>query len=164
MSDIFLANVKDPEELQQVLLASPGYSLRTSGQLPTKSAADEMLAALPPNFSLENKYVFLLKTENETIGCVDILRGFPERGTAMLGLLLLREEVQGRGLGKASFAAVEKFLRNWPEVKKVRIGVVAANSGVLPFWKARGFVDTGLRRPYEEGTVKSETTVLEKAL
>ena len=162
--DVVLKNITEIEELQKVLAAAPGYSLRTSGEIPSKDAAKEMLAALPPDFLLKNKYVFLITAKEQAIGCVDILRGFPQQETAMLGLLLLREDAQGQGLGKASYAATEKFIRSWPEIRKVRIGVVATNNGVLPFWKARGFLDTGVRRPYEEGVVKSETMVLEKEL
>ena len=35
---------------------------------------------------------------------------------------------------------------------------------VLPFWKSLGFVETGIRRPYEDNGVVSETLVLEKAI
>jgi hypothetical protein len=46
----------------------------------------------------------------------------------------------------------------------VRIGVIGTNGLVLPFWKSLGFVETGVRRPYEDNGVISETIVLEKAI
>jgi len=52
----------------------------------------------------------------------------------------------------------------WPEVNKIRIGIVKTNSEVIAFWLAMGFTDTGLRKSYQENTVKSEVVVLEKTL
>jgi hypothetical protein len=46
----------------------------------------------------------------------------------------------------------------------MRIGVVQANDIVFPFWRSLGFVETGVRRPYQDNGVTSENIVLEKTL
>jgi ribosomal protein S18 acetylase RimI-like enzyme len=82
----------------------------------------------------------------------------------MLGLLLLDQAHQGRGLGRATYLALENFLRSWAGIHTIRIGVVMTNEAVLPFWKSLGFKETGFRKPYHDGSVKSETIILEKQL
>ena len=82
----------------------------------------------------------------------------------MLGLLLLKEKKQGQGLGKKAFQELLTYMSNWSEIHIIRISVVKNNDEVLTFWKKLGFNETGIRRPYENGTVVSEAIVMEKYL
>ena len=95
---------------------------------------------------------------------MDLLRGYPNNETAMLGLLLLKEKYQGKGLGKKSFEELLIFINSWAEINKIRISVIESNRQVLEFWHSLGFIETGVRRPYENGKVISEAIVLEKLL
>ena len=74
----------------------------------------------------------------------------------MLGLLLLKEKIQGQGIGKISFNQLLSYVGNWTEIKKIRISVVKSNGDVLNFWQKLGFVENGIRKPYENGNIKSE--------
>jgi ribosomal protein S18 acetylase RimI-like enzyme len=80
----------------------------------------------------------------------------------MLGLLLISEAEQKKGYGKLAYEALERLALSWVGTRKVRIGVIGTNGVVLPFWKSLGFVETGIRRPYEDNGVISENIVLEK--
>ena len=151
-------------ELQRILEAAPAYWLRITGELPGNLAAEETFRALPDGKSHDDKFVLGIFVDAELVGCADLVRGYPDSETAMLGLLLLRESHQHMGLGRSAYLAIENFVRSWKQITRMRIGVVAANDSVHPFWKNLGFVETGLRRPYQEGAVVSETIVLEKPL
>ncbi len=160
-------NAKDPAHLsalQRVLEEAPTYSLNVSGAPQPPEAAREAFEALPEGFPATNKFVLGIFQSHQMIGCADILRGFPESTTAMIGLLLLSEKHQGKGLGAESFRAAESLIRTWPEIRKIRIAVVLTNAQVLDFWKRCGFQETGNRRPYENGIVKSESVILEKMI
>jgi GNAT superfamily N-acetyltransferase len=99
------------------------------------------------------------------IGCADLIRGYPDEHTVLLGLLLLAEPWQRRGFGKAAYLAIEDYVRRWGAGwKQVRIGVVGTNEDVLAFWTKLGFIRTGEVKPYRYGNVSSETIVLCKAL
>jgi hypothetical protein len=74
----------------------------------------------------------------------------------MLGLLVISESEEKKGYGKLAYQAIEGFVLSWKGTRKVRIGVIATNGGVLPFWRSLGFVETGARA--------SETIVLEKTV
>jgi len=159
-----LSAIKDTPALQAVLEGAPRYSMNVSGALQPANAAKEVFCAVPPDFDAARKFVFGIELHGELIGCVDVLRGFPTREKAMLGLLLLKEKSQGKGYGREAYRLFESHLREWPEIEIVRISVVESNGEVLEFWKRLGFRDTGVRRAYECGTVASQAIVMEKAL
>ena len=154
----------DFELLQRALESAPDYWLRLTGKFPGSSAAAETFRALPDEKTASDKFVFGIFNGRELIGCADIVRGYPNSETAMLGLLLLGEAHQHRGIGRSAYEAIEDILNSWEKVRMVRIGVVAVNESVLPFWKSLGFTETGVRRPYQDAGIISETIVLEKSL
>jgi hypothetical protein len=90
---------KDVAALQKVLEAAPRYAFNVSGALQTKSAAEEVFSALPDGFDRSQKYVYGIFVDSKLVGCIDVLRGFPSNNTVMIGLLLLAEKQQKKGLG-----------------------------------------------------------------
>jgi GNAT superfamily N-acetyltransferase len=158
---------RTPETLasvQALVEGAPEYSRLTSGAEPESSAAASIFDALPPGKTYEAKYVLAVCLNDKQVGVVDLIRDFPIPSCAMLGLLLLSDRHQGSGLGRSTYMFVEQLVRTWPEVKRVRIGVVETNARVLPFWQRMGFKPTGETRPYSVGTVVSRVLVLEQSL
>jgi ribosomal protein S18 acetylase RimI-like enzyme len=92
---------------------------------------------------------------------VDLIKDYPRPGTVMLGLLLLDENFQSRGLGKLLYEKVEDFSRNELSAEKIRIGVNDSNP-VHGFWEKMGFTRTGESRPHEGLKRKSIVWVMEK--
>ncbi|MGH3830591.1 MAG: GNAT family N-acetyltransferase [Pseudonocardiaceae bacterium] len=151
--------------LQRALEGAPTYAERVSGHQPRADAAQSLLSALPPGMTYDSKYVYGFMIDGpEMIGCVDIIRGWPEPGTALIGLLLLREKDQGHGLGRSAYELVETKVRRWPEIDMIRIPVVRTNATVLPFWQRMGFTETGEVQPYVHDAVVSESIILTKSL
>ena len=99
------------------------------------------------------------------VGCADLIRGFPDPHTALLGLLLVAESLQRQVIGSAAYLAIERHIRSCGDgCTQVRIGVVRTNAQVLPFWTKLGFAPTGEVRPYRYANVVSETIILVKSL
>lgn len=154
---------EDLKSLQKVLEAAPSYWMRISARLPEQNAAEETFKALPDGKSYDDKFVLgVFDSAGLMVGCADLIRGFPYPETAMLGLLLISEAEQKKGYGKLAYEALERLALSWAGTRKVRIGVIGTNGLVLPFWKSLGFVETGVRRPYEDNGVISENIVLER--
>jgi hypothetical protein len=84
-------------ELQGVFEAAPDYFMRTLGHPPGPTEAQSTFKALPPGMGYGDKFVFGVYRGDTMVGCVDLVRGYPDRKTAMLGLLLLSEKVRGQG-------------------------------------------------------------------
>jgi diamine N-acetyltransferase len=158
---------KTPETLasvQAVIEGAPHYSRLTTGAEPEPNAAANVFEALPPGRTYEDKHVLAVFLNDKQVGLADVIRGFPSPETAMLGLLLLSERNQGSSLGRSTYQRVEELIRTWPEIKRVRIGVVETNAKVLGYWQHMGFAATGETKPYSAGTVSSRVIVLERDL
>lgn len=150
--------------IQSLFESAPIYFERIAGGPAGPTEALGTFSDLPPGSSRDNKHVLAIVSEGEIVGCIDVVRGFPDPATAMLGLLLVGEPWQGRGVGAAAYRALESLVAGWDGCRCVRIGVVRTNGAVLAFWRRLGFVETGEVKPYARGPVASEIVVLSKPL
>lgn len=157
-------NHRDQESVQAVLESAPHYSLKISGSPVQRHAAQELFSELPPGKGLEDKFVIGIYSQERLIGCADVVRYYPDNKTAMLGLLLISENTQGRGFGRAAFEQIEGFIQKWSGTQTIRIGVVATNHKVGSFWEKVGFKKTEHKKPYVKGEIRSEVWVYEKSI
>jgi GNAT superfamily N-acetyltransferase len=97
------------------------------------------------------------------IGAADVIRGWNAPEKAIIGLLLIAQSRQRRGLGRAFSSLIEDAIRAWPEITTLRVGIVASNPGALAFWRHLGYRETGEVKPAAPPPV-AETVVLEKPL
>jgi len=148
--------------LQRVLEAAPAYFETVTGGPPGGAEAQSTFTALPPRKSYDDKLVWGLYSGDAMIGCADVIRGYPARDAAVIGLLLLAERWQRRGLGRAFAALVERRIASWPEIRRFRIGVVASDGGALAFWRTLGYRETGEVKPAAEAGFAADVIVLEK--
>jgi ribosomal protein S18 acetylase RimI-like enzyme len=147
--------------LQCVLEAAPAYYQAVTGAPPRGALAQSTFTALPPEKTYDDKFVWGLYAGDAMIGCADVIRGYPAPAKAVIGLLLLAEPWQGRGLGRAFAALVEQAIAAWPEISTLRLGVATSNPRALAFWRKQGYVDTGeVKRASAELMV--DVVVLEK--
>jgi RimJ/RimL family protein N-acetyltransferase len=149
--------------LQRVLEAAPKYFLTVTGLPPGNAEAQSTFTALPQGKSYEDKFIWGLYEGESMIGCADVIRGYPVRDKAVIGLLLLGEPRQGRGLGRAFAALIEQAIGAWPEIRWLRLGVAAPNTGALAFWRKLGYRETGEVKPAPSGIV-GDVLVMEKPL
>lgn len=135
----------DIDRLQAVLEAAPGYSLAVEGKLPTPDAAIELLDALPPGKGHSDKSVYEIALEAELVGCLEMVRGYPEADIAFIGLLLFQERSQRRGYGPQVLRLAEAIGISW-QCRALRIAVIDTNPRALAFWEREGFIEL-LRKP-----------------
>jgi GNAT superfamily N-acetyltransferase len=155
--------------LQRVLEGAPAYFETATGLPPGRAEAQSIFTALPAGKEYDDKRVWGLYAGDRMIGCADVIRGYPLRDKAVIGLLLLTEKWQRRGLGRAFALLIEKVIGDWHEIATLRIGVVEKNTGALAFWRKLGYVETGeVKRPETSASVGvdhlSDIVVLEKPL
>ena len=148
--------------MQCVLEAAPAYFQTVTGAPPGGAEAQSTFTALPEGKTYDDKFVWGFYSGEAMIGCADVIRGYPVRDKAVIGLLLLAEDWQRRGLGRAFAALVEQRIAAWPEVSRLRIGVVSSNAGALAFWRKQGYRETGEVKANPEFV--ADVIVLEKPL
>ncbi|MBN1695362.1 GNAT family N-acetyltransferase [candidate division WOR-3 bacterium] len=150
-------------EVQRVLEESPNYFINVSGDFPSSEDGKELFSAIAPGKEFQDKFVFGIYLNNYMIGCIDLCRGFPNASTVTLGLLLLSENHQRKGLGARAYKKLEETVKGWKNIKKIRIGVLVSNIEVLPFWKKMGYSEKG-RKPYKHGDTETEVITLDKSI
>jgi len=126
----------DTGVVQAVLEAAPTYLDLPEAPRGPRAAA-ELLAEAEAD---EARRVLLLRTRagGAAAGLLDLQLHWPEPGAAHVRLLLLREALQGLGLGREVAAGVEVALRAGG-FRVVRLSVTDENAGALSFWLQVGF-------------------------
>jgi RimJ/RimL family protein N-acetyltransferase len=142
--------VKDQRNVdcaQRILESAPNYEMLVSGEGVSAAAGEEFFDELPPGKTHEDKANFIICLDDLDVGVIETLRGWREAGYAHIGLLLINERFHGRGIGRASMQALERWIAStWPETHTLRIGVIESNLAAIAFWHKLGFTDTGERR------------------
>lgn len=156
-------NLFNYQLVQKILAAAPLYSINVSGEVAGSDAGKETFTALPANFERSKKKVIGIYLDQELIGVIDFLIGYPTPEKAYIGLFLLNEKYQGQGLGSLAYAVWEKNLVNFPQLTMIRIAVVESNFDAFKFWQKLGFKETGERKPYENNKVISQSILMEKS-
>jgi GNAT superfamily N-acetyltransferase len=120
----------------------------------------------PPDLPEDHKVVYGVRDGADAlVGLVDVLRGHPDPETAYVGLLQVRGDRQGEGLGRAAHAALLDVLRDWPEIRTIRLAVVATNREVAdPFWRSLGYQPVGDPVPYRYADLETTAQRYERAL
>ena len=128
-------------EVQACLDGAPGYFERTEGAPVAPDAALRLLADAEGD---PERQVLLLeaRTGGPPLGILDLYLHQPEPGVAHVGLLLLREAVQGRGLGREVVEALARALAT-AGFTALRASVTAETPAAREFWERLGFAEAG---------------------
>lgn len=148
--------------IQEILDAAPAYTMNTEGISSQPNGGTECLTTFP-DCKGNQKHFFILRQNGKAVGVADVIKDFPEKHTAFIGLLLFREDCQKRGLGKIFYRKIEGMVVRDFDAKKLRLSVVDSNP-VQPFWNKMGFRLTDIAKPHEGVKLKSTKRVMEKVL
>lgn len=151
------------ESLQELIESDPGYTERITGYPPGPADAQSLLTMCPPDLAETAKLVLGAWQGDELVAVVDLLRGYPEDGTAFIGLLEVHGKHQCRGLGATTYGLVEQLVAShWPEIHKFRLAVVDTNADAAKFCITMGFEPTGEAKPYRYDKLESTARLYEK--
>lgn len=108
-------------------------------------SAEQILEGLPPDKTLEDKFVFGLYAEGNQrlLALLDVVRGFPEPDEWIIGMLLVDPDHRRAGLGARLIAAFEQWARG-QGAAGLRLVVQEQNPDALRFWQRQGYEVTGL--------------------
>jgi len=134
-----LLGMDDLEDIKKLYNECEAYFIIEQGKPATDTDAENILSVLPPNKSIEDKFVIgVYNTSSSLVAIVDLVKDFPEKGEWMLGLLLISTHQRGRGLGKAINAELIRMIQK-ENGKKIRVGVISNNELGLMFWKSQNY-------------------------
>ncbi|MEY2667666.1 MAG: hypothetical protein RJA59_304 [Pseudomonadota bacterium] len=131
------ASGSDLAALQDVLRATPAYHDLVDGAPAGPDAAADLLADAEAD--ADRRLLLLWPVAGgPAAGLVDVQLHWPEPGAAHVRLLLLRESLHGRGLGREAAAGLEGALRE-DGFLALRLSVTGDNDGARAFWERIGF-------------------------
>ncbi|MET3452267.1 GNAT family N-acetyltransferase [Curtobacterium sp. 1544] len=155
----------DVDALQRVLESVPDYAERITGYPPGPSDGLSALLAVPDGFDPAHKHGIGLWDGPELVAFADVLVGYPSVSVAFIGLLVVRGDRHGRGLGRRMHDAVVERAHAVSTVDRLRLGIVATNAGVAePFWRALGYEPTGEEKPYRYDHLESAVALWERGI
>jgi GNAT superfamily N-acetyltransferase len=156
---------EDVDALQDLIETNPAYAEALTGYPPGPSDALSTLIGLPPGADLSDKVALGLWDDGELVGFADVLLGYPDAGVASLGLLMIRNDRQGRGLGRHLHDMVVQRVEEHAAARRLRVGVVGTVAATVePFFRAVGYEPTAVVKPYRYDHVTSTTAVWERPL
>lgn len=109
---------------------------------PTFENLKEVLTALPPQKSLDDKYFIGFYKEEQLVALLDLCLGFPEKETAYIGWFMVKKELHNTGIGKKIINDLRIFLKQ-EKFLYVELGCIKDNKEAQYFWKKNGFSVTG---------------------
>ncbi|MGZ6441032.1 MAG: GNAT family N-acetyltransferase [Pseudobdellovibrionaceae bacterium] len=153
------ADSMDENLILEIFKKSPGYFLRVDGVEPTLKTVQHAIQDEPEKRTETYRKEFLVvEYQDQPIGVVDIHIHHPEPGMVYIGLLLVTEDLFGKGLGRRIYDLVEHYVKMIFEVKLIRLGVSEDND-VSEFWKKMGFSRNG--KTYDWKGEEKTTHVIE---
>ncbi|MGZ3775575.1 MAG: GNAT family N-acetyltransferase [Bdellovibrio sp.] len=152
------------EVVQEIYFNAPTYFRRVDGTEPLPGMALKDINDFPPKRGDQYIKIAALISENsKPIGYADLHVNYRCKGMSYLGLLILREDAQGKGLGRRVYNLVEKFLIEQFDVEKIYLGVSDHNQ-VQAYWIKMGFVPNGFTYKWQGEKIESMVTEMEKKL
>ena len=112
------------------------------GDIPTKEIVREDMCALPPNTKNEDKHYFGIFDKDKLACVVDMIDGYPEKGTIYIGLFMLDKSLQHQGLGTK---IIDDFIVDLSKqgYKYIKLAYIDNNDEANCFWRKNGFIDSG---------------------
>ena len=127
--------------LHELYQATPGYFALLGSKTPSlQEVTREVETALfDPRRCLE-----LLYRGEELIGSLDYKLNYPRIGDVTINLLLIRGDIQSRGLGTG---VVREFEQRLPDAQRLLASVLGNNARAVRFWERLGFAFATDARP-----------------
>lgn len=125
--------------------AAPDYWLLAEGACDAAARARAFFADAPPGCDPAMSHRLGLFLARRLSGVAELSFGFPARGNAYLGLMVLGPWAQGAGYGRVFLAEVERRARA-AGASTLFAAVLERNPRGRAFWERTGFHPTGVGR------------------
>lgn len=104
----------------------------------TRESVLEDMTALPPGKHSCDKYYVGFFEKEVLIAVMDLISDYPETDCGFIGLFMMDDKFQNKGIGSDIIHDVLKYLK-LSKFKKVRLGVDKGNPQSYSFWRKNGF-------------------------
>ena len=158
-------NNQEVHEVYAVIRQAPQYFLNVAGveTVSLETALKEMKDRPSKHVPSYKKNFLLVTLDDQPIGVVDLHKDHPNVGKAYIGLLLIGEKLQKKGIGRAVYENLEIWVRKRYGMEVLVLGVSIANN-VEGFWTKMGFKKNGKTYLWGEKNKTTQVFEMEKVL
>ena len=111
--------------------------------MPSAESLAADMRELPPGCNVEQKsYQGFFSNGNDLVAVLDLVRGYPDKTCAFIGLFMVDSAWQGKGIGSSLVARTVESLR-MDGFQRMRLAYVAGNEQSRRFWEKCGFAAAG---------------------
>jgi len=131
-------NAQNFHEVWGVYESNHKFFVATSGSEATVERGLKDLENIPPNFDIEKRISWGFFEDGKPMAFLAALDGFPDVNCFYIGLLLVNQNLQKKGVGS-------KIIKALVEAAKVngytslQLGVLGINKTAVEFWEKQGF-------------------------
>ena len=123
---------------------------------------EQDITNIPDGVQKSQKNYRLVSFNDEILGAVDYITGYPEKNTLFIGLLIIKNNKHRQGFGEKIFNYLEDLFKS-EGFLKIRLGVIADNEIGFSFWNKRNFKEIE-RKVLKFGNSEKEVIVMEKKI
>ena len=117
------------------------------------------MKALPPRTTYDDKFYIGFWKAGKLIAIMDLIFHYPDKDTAFIGLFMMEQSEQGKGVGSALIGECFRFIQKQGYLS-IRLAFAKGNPQSEAFWMKNGFEKTGLELDFGNYTA----VVMEKEL
>ena len=159
---ISVDNDKLKEEVLDIYIRNDYYFNKILN-IPQKiTNVEQDITNIPDGVQKSQKNYRLVSFNNEILGAVDYITGYPEKNTVFIGLFIIKNNRHRQGFGGKIFDYLENLFKS-EGFLKIRLGVIADNEIGFSFWKKRNFKEIE-RKVLKFGNSEKEVIVMEKKI
>jgi GNAT superfamily N-acetyltransferase len=152
-------------ELQALFESNPGYFEIVEGERAAPGAARKTFETRPPeDMAYERVWVIGVRDAAGPLVALGIVvEDLIAPHVWHVGLFIVTGNVHGRGVGRAVYEALERWMRG-RGAQWLRLGVVDGNARAERFWRAQGYAEVRQRHGVEMGRKVNTLLVMAKPL
>lgn len=137
-----------PEDADMILALASGNKLFYEYHPPFASRESilEDMNSLPPGKELKDKYYIGFFDGGNLVAIMDLILSYPGEQTAYIGLFMVEQDYQGKGVGSKIIQDCADHLATIG-YEKIRLAIDKGNPQSEAFWTKNRFVKTGEEYP-----------------
>lgn len=133
---------EDVDDIYELSVGNPMY-YQYCPPFVTRESILEDMRALPPGMTYDDKFYIGFYKNKKLIAVMDLIFNYPNTDTAFIGLFMMSETEQGKGIGSCIVKECARSIRS-QGYRFIRLGFVKGNPQSEAFWRKNGFLPTGV--------------------
>ena len=159
---ISVDNDKLKEKVLDIYIGNDYYFNKILNISQSITNVEQDITNIPDGVQKSQKNYRLVSFNDEILGAVDYITGYPEKNTLFIGLLIIKNNKHRQGFGEKIFNYLEDLFKS-EGFLKIRLGVIADNEIGFSFWKKQNFKEIE-RKFLKFEKSKKEVIVMEKEI